>query len=91
MSDAAARRRKPVWLKVKAPEPRQYRATGALLDELDLHVSVQGHEVGVISGNPDEQVRIVLRMLMMFRPLRCMNWGMHSRWMISRAAAIRQR
>ena len=37
MSDASARRRKPAWLKVKAPEPRQYRATGALLDELDLH------------------------------------------------------
>ncbi|HEX5643857.1 MAG TPA: lipoyl synthase [Thermoleophilia bacterium] len=29
--------RKPAWLKHKAPEPRQYRATGALLDELDLH------------------------------------------------------
>ena len=29
--------RKPVWLKVKAPEPRQFRATSALLDELDLH------------------------------------------------------
>jgi lipoyl synthase len=29
--------RKPAWLKVKAPEPRQYRATAALLDELDLH------------------------------------------------------
>jgi len=28
--------RKPGWLKVKAPAPRQYRATGALLDELDL-------------------------------------------------------
>jgi lipoic acid synthetase len=37
MSDAPARRRKPSWLKVKAPEPRQYRATGALLDELELH------------------------------------------------------
>ena len=36
MSDASARRRKPSWLKVKAPEPRQYRATGALLDELEL-------------------------------------------------------
>lgn len=30
-------RRKPAWLKVKAPAPRQFRATGALLDELDLH------------------------------------------------------
>ena len=29
--------RKPAWLKRKAPAPRQYRATGALLDELDLH------------------------------------------------------
>ena len=29
--------RKPAWLKLKAPEPRQYRATGALLDELELH------------------------------------------------------
>ena len=29
--------RKPAWLKVKAPVPRQYRATAALLDELDLH------------------------------------------------------
>ena len=29
--------RKPAWLKVQAPEPRQYRATAALLDELDLH------------------------------------------------------
>ena len=29
--------RKPAWLKVKAPAPRQYRATGALLDELELH------------------------------------------------------
>ena len=29
--------RKPAWLKVKAPEPRQYRTTAALLDELDLH------------------------------------------------------
>lgn len=37
MSDAPTRRRKPSWLKVKAPEPRQYRATGALLDELELH------------------------------------------------------
>jgi lipoyl synthase len=37
MSGAAAGRRKPSWLKVKAPEPRQYRATGALLDELGLH------------------------------------------------------
>ena len=31
------RDRKPDWLKVKAPAPRQYRATGALLDELQLH------------------------------------------------------
>ena len=37
MNDATARPRKPSWLKVKAPEPRQYRATGALLDELGLH------------------------------------------------------
>lgn len=29
--------RKPAWLKQQAPAPRQYRATGALLDELDLH------------------------------------------------------
>jgi lipoic acid synthetase len=29
--------RKPAWLKHKAPAPRQYRATGALLDELGLH------------------------------------------------------
>jgi len=36
MSDAPARRRKPAWLKVKAPEPRRYRATGALLDEHEL-------------------------------------------------------
>jgi lipoic acid synthetase len=28
---------KPAWLKRKAPAPGQYRATGALLDELDLH------------------------------------------------------
>ncbi|HZL63557.1 MAG TPA: lipoyl synthase [Thermoleophilia bacterium] len=34
---AAPGRRKPDWLKVKAPAPRQYRATGALLDELELH------------------------------------------------------
>jgi len=37
LSDAPSRRRKPSWLKVKAPGPRQYRATGALLDELELH------------------------------------------------------
>ena len=30
-------RRKPAWLKRDAPAPRQFRATGALLDELDLH------------------------------------------------------
>ena len=36
MSEAPARRRKPSWLKVKAPAARQYRATGALLDELEL-------------------------------------------------------
>jgi lipoyl synthase len=30
-------RRKPAWLKVKVPEPRAYRATEALLDELSLH------------------------------------------------------
>jgi lipoyl synthase len=29
--------RKPAWLKRTAPAPRQYRATGSLLDELDLH------------------------------------------------------
>jgi lipoyl synthase len=29
--------RKPAWLKHKAPAPRQFRATGAILDELDLH------------------------------------------------------
>jgi lipoyl synthase len=29
--------RKPAWLKHKAPAPRRFRATGALLDELDLH------------------------------------------------------
>ena len=29
--------RKPAWLKRKTPAPRQYRATGALLDELQLH------------------------------------------------------
>jgi lipoyl synthase len=29
--------RKPSWLKQKAPAPRQFRATGALLDELELH------------------------------------------------------
>jgi lipoyl synthase len=34
---AAPGRRKPAWLKHKAPAPRQYRATGALLDELGLH------------------------------------------------------
>jgi len=33
----AGRGRKPAWLKRRAPAPRQYRATGALLDELDLH------------------------------------------------------
>jgi len=37
MSDVPPRRRKPAWLKIKAPAPRQYRATGALLDELELH------------------------------------------------------
>ncbi len=36
-SAPAGRGRKPAWLKHKAPAPRQYRATGALLDELDLH------------------------------------------------------
>lgn len=34
---AAPGRRKPDWLKVKVPAPRQYRATGTLLDELELH------------------------------------------------------
>jgi lipoic acid synthetase len=29
--------RKPAWLKRQAPAPRRFRATGALLDELDLH------------------------------------------------------
>jgi lipoic acid synthetase len=39
MADAArpVPGRKPAWLKRKAPAPRQYRATGALLDELELH------------------------------------------------------
>jgi lipoic acid synthetase len=39
MTDAAREvpGRKPAWLKFKAPAPRQYRATGALLDELELH------------------------------------------------------
>jgi len=37
MAEAGRGRRKPAWLKVKAPAPRQYRATGALLDELELH------------------------------------------------------
>lgn len=43
MSEAAAKlgsaagRRKPAWLKIKAPAPRHYRATGALLEELGLH------------------------------------------------------
>jgi lipoyl synthase len=37
VSDVPPRRRKPSWLKVKAPAPRQFRATGALLDELELH------------------------------------------------------
>jgi lipoyl synthase len=36
-SSAAPGRRKPAWLKIKAPAPRQYRVTGALLDELELH------------------------------------------------------
>ncbi len=36
-SASAGRGRKPAWLKRRAPAPRQYRATGALLDELDLH------------------------------------------------------
>jgi len=30
-------RRKPAWLKHKAPSPGRFRATGALLDELALH------------------------------------------------------
>ncbi len=34
---SAAGRRKPAWLKIKAPAPRHYRATGALLEELELH------------------------------------------------------
>jgi lipoic acid synthetase len=34
---AARAGRKPAWLKRAAPAPRQYRATGALLDELGLH------------------------------------------------------
>lgn len=37
MAAAGRGRRKPAWLKVKAPAPRQFRATGALLDELELH------------------------------------------------------
>ena len=36
-SQAARAGRKPAWLKHKAPAPRRYRATGALLDELGLH------------------------------------------------------
>lgn len=36
-SGPSAARRKPPWLKHRAPAPRQYRATGALLAELDLH------------------------------------------------------
>jgi lipoyl synthase len=36
-SGSALPRRKPAWLKQKAPAPRQFRATGALLDELELH------------------------------------------------------
>jgi lipoic acid synthetase len=32
-----ARGRKPAWLKREAPAPRQFRLTGALLDDLDLH------------------------------------------------------
>ena len=36
-SRAAGPGRKPAWLKHTAPAPRQYRATGALLDELELH------------------------------------------------------
>jgi lipoyl synthase len=35
--ETAGRRRKPAWLKQAAPAPRRYRATGALLDELELH------------------------------------------------------
>ncbi len=34
---ASLPRRKPAWLKHKAPAPRQFRATSALLDELGLH------------------------------------------------------
>jgi lipoyl synthase len=37
MGDPEDTGRKPPWLKVKAPPPRQYRATVALLDELELH------------------------------------------------------
>jgi len=37
VSDVPPRRRKPSWLKVKAPAPRQFRAICALLDELELH------------------------------------------------------
>jgi lipoic acid synthetase len=37
VSDLAPRRRTPAGLTVAAPAPRQYRATGALLDELELH------------------------------------------------------
>ena len=32
-----ARRRKPAWLRLPRPAPRQYRATEQLIDELDLH------------------------------------------------------
>lgn len=34
---SSSARRKPAWLKRPAPAPRQFRATGALLEELELH------------------------------------------------------
>lgn len=37
MTERPDTRRKPAWLKHQTPAPRQYRATGALLDELELH------------------------------------------------------
>jgi lipoyl synthase len=37
LATAPGARRKPAWLKIKAPEPQVYRATGALLDGLKLH------------------------------------------------------
>jgi lipoic acid synthetase len=45
MTGGPARRdgsgRKPAWLRVRAPAPRQYRATGAVIDDLRLHTVCQ--------------------------------------------------